>query len=116
MGELLEKQLLPLIFDCCELKWMSHQWNQDFYAVVRAETGDDTQHDIGGQQLLLGEVEYGRNFTEYVLNQDQPKEDKYDICERMDNRWTGVTNDFQLDNPSDIDWSEQQRDQEGFEC
>ena len=94
---------------------MSHQWNQDFYAVVRAEAGDDTQHDIGSQQFLLGEVEYGGNFAKYVLNQNQPKENKNHICERMDNRWAGMANYFQLDDPSDIDWSEQQSGQEGFE-
>ena len=43
---------------------MSHQWNQDLYAVVRAEAGNNTQHDIDGQQLLLGKAEYGGDFTE----------------------------------------------------
>ena len=33
----------------------------------------------------------------------------------MDNRWAGVANYFQLDDPSHIDWSEQQRGQEGLE-
>ena len=53
----------------------------------------------------------GEIFAEYVLNQDQPKEDKNHICERMDNRWAGMANDFQLDDPSHINWGEQQRGQ-----
>ena len=70
---------------------MTHKWYQDLYAIVRTNAGDNTQHDIGCQQFLLGKPEYRGDFTKYVLNQNQPKEDKNYICERMDNRWAGMT-------------------------
>ena len=86
---------------------MSYGWNQDLHYVVRTEGGDDTRHDVDGEDLRLRKAEFRRDFDKEVPKQKQPKQYKKHIRERMDDRWAGMANHFKFNNPKHMDWSDQ---------
>ena len=110
LRKLSPKQLTPFVLGTRKPERMRHDRYEDLHTVVRTKSGDNAQHEVDREELLLRKTELGGDLTEYPSDQNQPENRENDMRERMNKRWEGMPHHFKLNDPSNSDRNQQESD------